>query len=247
MKKKIVLIIQARNGSSRFPKKTIKKFFGKTLIEHILFRIKKAKKINQIVLATTQKKEDEILRKIAIKNKVSFFCGSENDLVDRYYHAAKKFNAYYILRLPADNPLPDYEEYDRLISYHINSKNHFSSNICNFMNNGYPDGIGVEIFNYSALKKIFKYQKNKHFREHLALNFIDYSKNKIYKKFNFKVGTIKCPLKKSCTDLVLDVNFKKDLVFIKKIYNFFKNKKYFLTEEIINWYKNYYLKNKNNG
>jgi spore coat polysaccharide biosynthesis protein SpsF (cytidylyltransferase family) len=247
MKKKIVLIIQARNGSVRFPKKTIAKFCGKTLIEHILYRVKNAKKIDEIVLATTKKKEDKILSKIALKNKVSFFSGSENDLVSRYYHAAKNFNAYYVLRLPADNPLPDHEEYDRLINYHIKSNNDFSSNICNFMNNGYPDGIGVEIFNYHSLKRIYNNQKNKRFREHLALNFFDYSKNKINKQFNFKVGTIKCPLKKSCVDLKLDVNFKEDLVFIKKIYSFFRNKKYFLSREIVNWYKNVYLKKINNG
>ena len=239
--KKCVLIIQARTGSTRFPKKVLKKINGTSLIEHIIYRVKKAKKIDQIVLATTKKKEDDILCKLAKKNKISFFRGSENDLVDRYYKAAINFNANFILRLPADNPIPEPKEYDRLIKYHLKSKKDFSSNICNFKDNGYPDGIGVEIFNFKALEKIWKFQKIKRFREHIALNFYDYDKKKTYKKFSFKIGTIKCPNKISRPELVLDINYRKDLIFIKKIYSFFSQNKNFSFFDVVDWYDNNYL------
>jgi len=239
--KKCVLIIQARTGSTRFPKKVLKKINGTSLIEHIIYRVKKAKKIDQIVLATTKKKEDDILCKLAKKNKISFFRGSENDLVDRYYKAAINFNANFILRLPADNPIPEPKEYDRLIKYHLKSKKDFSSNICNFKDNGYPDGIGVEIFNFKALEKIWKFQKIKRFREHIALNFYDYDKKKTYKKFSFKIGTIKCPNKISRPELVLDINYRKDLIFIKKIYSFFNQNKNFSFFDVVDWYDNNYL------
>ena len=133
--KKCVLIIQARTGSARFPKKVLAKINGITLIEQIINRVKRAKKIDEIVLATTKKKEDNILCKIAEKKGISFFRGSENDLVDRYYNAAIHFEAKFILRLPADNPIPEPKEYDRLIRYHLKSKNDFSSNIYDFKNN----------------------------------------------------------------------------------------------------------------
>jgi len=149
--KKCVLIIQARTGSIRFPRKVLAKINGITLVEQIINRVKRAKKIDEIVLATTKKKEDDILCRLAEKKKISFFRGSENDLVDRYYKAAIHFNAKFILRLPADNPIPEPKEYDRLIRYHLQSEKDFSSNICNFKNNGYPDGIGVEIFNFKAI------------------------------------------------------------------------------------------------
>ena len=74
----------------------------------------------------------------------------------------KNLNTF--LRLPADNPLPDANEYDRLVEYHLNNNNDFSSNICNFMSNGYPDGIGVEIFTLISLKKIWKNERRKNFR-----------------------------------------------------------------------------------
>ena len=241
--KKCVLIIQARTGSFRFPKKVLSKINEITLIEQIIIRVKKVKKIDQIVLATTKKKDDDILCRIAKKNKISFFRGSENDLVDSYYKAAIHFNANIILRLPADNAIPEPTEYHRLIKYHLKSKNDFSSNICNFKNNGYPNGIGVEIFNFKALEKIWKFQKNKRFREHVALNFYDYNKKKPYKKFRFKLGTIKCPSRISRPELVLEVNYKKDLILIKKIYHFFRKNKNFTIYDVINWYDNNYLIN----
>ena len=224
---KTLTIIQARTGSTRFPRKVLVKINGITLIEQIINRVKKVKKIDEIVLATTKKREDDILCRLAKKNKISFFRGSENNLVDRYFKAAIFFNANVILRLPADNPIPEPKEYDRLIKYHLASNNDFSSNICNFKKNGYPDGIGVEIFNFNALKKIWKSQKNKKFREHIALNFYNYDKKRPYRRFNFKLGTIKCPKDISRPNLVLDINYKKDLVLIKKIYSFFEKKKRF--------------------
>ena len=239
--KKCVLIIQARTGSTRFPKKVLANINGITMIEQIINRVKRAKKIDEIVLATTKKKEDDILCKIAKKKNIFFFRGSENDLVDRYYKAAVYFDAKIILRLPADNPIPEPKEYDRLIKYHLTSKNDFSSNLCNFKKNGYPDGIGVEIFNFKALEKIWKSQKNKHFREHVHLNFYDYDKKKAYSKFNFKLGTVMCPKNISRPELILDVNYKKELIFIKKIYNSFKTKKDFSIKDVVKWYDSNYL------
>ena len=241
--KKCVLIIQARTGSTRFPKKVLAKINGITLIEQIINRVKRAKKIDEIVLATTKKKEDNILCKIAKKKGISFFRGSENDLVDRYYNAAIHFEAKFILRLPADNPIPEPKEYDRLIRYHLKSKNDFSSNIYDFKNNGYPQGIGVEIFNFKAIEKIWNLQKNKKFREHVALNFYDYVKRKPNTKFNFKLGTIKCPKNISRPKLTFDVNYKKDLKFVKKIYSFFKKKKNFSFIDVVNWHDNNHLTN----
>ena len=102
---------------------------GAPLLERILQRVKKVKKIKKIIIATTKKKEDNILAKIAKSNKVKIFRGSENDLVDRYYQAVKNKKIDHILRLPADNPIPDHTEYNRSIEYHLKSNNDFSSNI----------------------------------------------------------------------------------------------------------------------
>ena len=183
LKNQLVLIIQARMHSTRFPNKVISDLGGSPLIERILQRVKKIEKIGKIIIATTKRRDDDILVEIAKLNKVEVYRGSENDLVDRYYQAVKGKKVSHILRLPADNPIPDPTEYNRLINYHLNTDNDFSSNICNFMMNGYPDGFGVEIFTVESLKRIWKKEKRKRFREHIALNFYDYEKGK--KNANF--------------------------------------------------------------
>ena len=228
-------------NSERFPNKVVSDLSGSPLIERILQRVKKVKKIGKIIVATTKKKEDDILVKIAKSNKVEVFRGSENDLVDRYYQAIRGKNVSHILRLPADNPIPDPTEYNRLINYHLKTNNDFSSNICNFMKNGYPDGFGVEIFTANSLKRIWRNEKRKKFREHITLNFYDYKKNKKNSKFNFKIGTVKCPKKISRPKLVFDVNYYKDYIFIKQIYEYFlPQKKNFTASDVVKWYENKY-------
>jgi spore coat polysaccharide biosynthesis protein SpsF len=235
-----ILIIQARYGSSRFRGKIMADICGKPLISRILQRVKKVKKIKKIIIATTKRKEDDILLDIAKQHKVEIFRGSENDLVDRYYKAVNKMNFKHILRLPADNALPEPSEYNRLINYHLSSKNDFSSNLINFMGNEYPDGIGIEMFTFKSLKKIWKYEKRKQYREHLSKNFYECANKIKNRKFNFKIGTIKCPKKIARPELLFDVNFKKDYLYIKKIYKNFYPKINFSTKDIIKWHdKNY--------
>ena len=139
MTQKVVLIIQARMGSIRLPGKSMMKLAGVPLVGRILERVKRANKIDEIVLATSVRGADGVLDDLAYEYGVSCFRGSETDLVDRYYKAAKYHKADVVLRLPADNPCPEPSEYDRLIEYQLSSTNDFSSNICNFMGNGYCD------------------------------------------------------------------------------------------------------------
>jgi spore coat polysaccharide biosynthesis protein SpsF len=239
MSVKVVLIIQARMGSIRLPGKSMMDLAGAPLVGRILERVKRVNRINQIVLATSDQKQDDILEELAYDYNVDCFRGSENDLVDRYYQCAKFFKADVVLRLPADNPFPESSEYNRLIDYHINSDNDFSSNICNFMSNGYPDGIGIEAFNFSSLEIIWNSESYPEKREHVALNFYDYNNDTIPDGSSFKVGTIQCPKEYSRPDIILDVNTEGDYHFMKKLYdNLYPTNPNFSFTEIINWYDN---------
>lgn len=238
----IVLIIQARIGSSRLPKKMLLDLAGKTVIERVIERVKKVKYINKIVLAIPDTKENDDLEKIAFKNKIECFKGNENDLVDRYYQAALKYKADLVLRLPGDNPIPDPKEYEKLIKFHMNSNFDFSSNIMNFKNNGYPDGIGVEIFTFESLKYIWENVKNEFNREHVATNYYDYINDKYPNHTNFNIGTINCSSEIRRPNLCLDINTKSEYIFINKIFEYFKNSE-FTTLDLINWYDNKYKKN----
>ena len=238
--KKVVLIIQARMGSMRLPGKSMMDLAGAPLIGRILERVKRAKKIDEIILATSDQEKDNILESLAIDYNVSCFRGSENDLVDRYYQAAKLHDAKIVLRLPADNPCPEPGEYDRLINYQLSCGKDFSSNICNFMKNGYPDGIGIEAFTFSSLEKIWNQESNFYKREHVALNYYDYNNDKVPDGSSFSVGTIRCPKKYLRPDIVLEVNTMKDYQIMKKMYEYLlmRNPNFNFTD-IIYWYDNY--------
>lgn len=239
------LIIQARVGSTRLPGKTLLDLAGETLIGRILERVKRCKLINDIILAIPNSEENLPLKLIAKKFNVKVFLGSENDLVDRYYKAAKSFNTKFICRLPADNPTPEPSEIDKLIKFHKeNNINGFSSNICNVLNSGYPDGIGIEIFNIELLENVFHSQVDSFKREHVHLNFFDYKTEKVVDDKWCPIKTVKCPDSFRRPEIVLDVNTYDQYLFMKNLYEYLYplNKKFTIVDTL-NWYDNVY-KNK---
>ena len=140
------MVIQARMGSTRLPGKSMMDLAGAPLIGRLLERVKRCKRVDQIILATTLKEEDDILEKVGKDYGLTVFRGSENDLVDRYHAAASRFNATEIVRIPGDNPAPEPAEIDDVINYHIEGEYDFSSNYPDVIDNGYPDGIGAEVY-----------------------------------------------------------------------------------------------------
>ena len=229
-------------GSTRLPGKSMLDLAGEPLVGRVLERVLRCKEIDKIVLAIPESIENDPLAELAEHYGVYLYRGSENDLVDRYYQAAKLFNANIVGRLPADNPIPEPSEIDRIAAYHRDSNHAFSSNLSEVFNNGYPDGIGAEMIDFSALELIWKECREAKKREHLHLNFFDYYRQKSIDK-RFSVGTIKCPKKFCRPELILDVNTQQQYVFIRKIYEYLyaANPDFHITD-VINWYDGIYLK-----
>jgi spore coat polysaccharide biosynthesis protein SpsF len=237
MSPKVVLIIQARMGSTRLPGKSMMNLAGVPLVGRILERVKRVQKIDEIILATTNLVSDNALVELANEYSVTCYRGSSDDLVDRFYKAAKLYQADVILRLPADNVCPEPSEYDRLIEFHLANGKDFSSNICNFMNNGYPDGIGVEAFSFKSLEKIWSEENDMEKREHIALNYYDYINDKLASNFKFSVGTLSCPKKYSRSDIKLDVDTEDDYQIMNKMYKSLVNKSpNFTFSDVIKWF-----------
>ena len=210
---------------------------GKPLIGHILERVKRAKSIDEVVLATSALSENDPIADVADDYGVSVFRGSEDDLLDRYYQAAVEYNADVVLRLPADNVCSEPAEFDRLIKFHLNSDFDFTSNICNFMGNGYPDGIGVEAIAFAALKHAHEHNHTLTNREHVATNFYDYINHTIPVGSHFTVGTIACPKNISRPDIVLDVNTQSDYELMKSLYqDLYPDNTDFSMIDIIKWF-----------
>jgi len=119
----------------------------------------------------------------------------------------------------------------------------FSSNLAPFFNSGYPDGIGIEVFDFSLLEEAYHRNKDLLKREHIHLNFFDYKNEKVVDQNWCKVNTIKCPKEFSRPDLILDVNTKEQYLFMKELYEYLYPKDSdFGILDIINWYDNVYSK-----
>jgi len=238
---RIVLIVQARMGSTRLPGKSMADLAGHPLLWHVLQRVRRARSLDAIVLATTSKPEDDVLAGVADACGVSTFRGSPHDLLDRYYQAAKAFEADVVLRLPADNPVAEPEEFDRIVDFHLTGQSEFSSNLAQVFENGYPDGIGAEVFNFRDLEEVWAANSDPRQREHVHLNFFDYASQTPAQPSRFRVGTVQCPEAFRRPDLVLDVNTPEQYAFMAQLYaHLYPRNPNFHITEIIDWYDHAY-------
>ena len=233
-------------GSTRLPGKSLLTLAGEPLVGRILERVKKCKNIDQIVLAIPNTKENDPLDEIGKEYSVSTFRGSEFNLLERYYKAAKFSSADYVVRLPADNATPEPSEIDKIIDHHISLKRAgFSSNLSSFFGSNYPDGIGAEIFDFNLLEEAYKKENDKEKLEHVHLNFFDYSTEKAVDSNWCPISTIKCPKEYSRPEIVLDINTIDQYIFIKELYEYLyiKNPNFTIIDTL-DWYDNFYKKNK---
>ena len=115
----VIAIIQARMGSTRLPGKILKEVNGNPLLFYQLERLKGSKLIDEIVIATTTKEQDNEIVTFCEQYGVSYYRGSETDVLSRYFNAAVKFNADTIVRLTSDCPIIDVEVVDKTIQYFL--------------------------------------------------------------------------------------------------------------------------------
>ena len=171
---RVVAIIQARMGSTRLPGKVMMKIQGKTVLDHVISRVKQSKETDDIVIATTTKSDDDIIEEEALRLNVKCFRGSEEDVLSRYYYAAKENNADAIVRITSDCPLIDPEVIDGMI---LKFKKLCSSNRVDYLSNTlkrtYPRGLDAEIFLFKKLKEALNCADKAYQREHVTPYFYD--------------------------------------------------------------------------
>ncbi len=207
------IIIQARSGSKRFPKKIFEIIGEKTVLEHVISRVKKIKFKKRIIIATTKKKNDKIIKKIAIKNKCNSFFGNDTNVLERFFLAAKKFKIKNIMRICADSPFIDPMVLERAIVQY--RKNRFDL-VSNTKPRTFPKGMSVEIFSFDALKRAYNIAKTKSEKEHVTQ--VMYKNKRI-----FNVKSFKSKYTISKYKFVLD--YPKELEYLRKIYENLEKKK----------------------
>jgi spore coat polysaccharide biosynthesis protein SpsF (cytidylyltransferase family) len=206
VKVKIAAIIQARMGSTRLPGKVMIEIAGKPMLWHIIDRLKRAELIHSIVIATTTKEIDKPIVKLAEDSGTGSYTGSEEDVLDRYYQAAKEFAVDAIVRITADCPLIDPRVLDRVIQRYLEGDCDYASNT---LKSTYPDGIDVEVFSYAALETAWKEARLASEREHVT-PYIWKNPNK------FRLANVENDVDLSY--LRWPVDEKEDLEFVRQVY-----------------------------
>lgn len=164
-------------GSKRLPEKILKKLDDKTVLEYVIEQTKNSKKIEKIIVATTNLKEDDAVVNFCKERKIEYFRGSVDDVLDRYYQCAKENSFDPIVRITSDNPCVDPEVIDLAIET-FEKKDFDMVTTCN--KRSYPYGISVEVFSFNVLKKSWQNSTLPSEREHVVL----YMQNK---KNNFRI------------------------------------------------------------
>jgi spore coat polysaccharide biosynthesis protein SpsF len=238
MSQKVVGIIQARMGSQRLPGKSTLRLAGEPLVGRILERVIRSNFLDEVILAVPDTSENSVLIDIASSYSVKSFAGSENDLLDRYYQAAKKSEADYIVRIPADNPVSHSTEIDKIIAHHTSlGRAGFSTNLAEIQNSGYPDGIGAEIFDFGMLESVWAHREDPKKMEHVHLNFYDYSSQIAIDETWCPISTIKCPNQWARPDIILDVNTMDQYEYMADLYSdLYPINPNFTMDEIIPWH-----------
>lgn len=206
---KVVAIVQARLNSVRLHGKVMKQICGVPMIGLLLKRLSLAKKIDQIVVATSDHKSNKKLIEYIQKEKYQLFTGSEINVLERYYDTAVKYKADIIVRVTADNPLTDPKLVDYLVEiFHKNNKDCITTN----WPPTYPWGLTVEVISFLALKKCYKMAESDFDKEHVTTYLI--------KSGKFDVLNVKCD--KDYSNLRLTVDEEDDFQVIKSIFEYFK-------------------------
>mgnify|MGYP000606096229 CR=1 FL=1 len=121
-KQKVAAIVQARMGSTRLPQKVLLPILGNPLLFYVVSRLREAKTLSQIIIATTENPKDKAIVDFCKEKQIPYFIGSEENVLDRYLKAARAFGVDVIVRITSDCPLIDPEVVDKIVSLFLNEK-----------------------------------------------------------------------------------------------------------------------------
>jgi len=236
---KVVAIIQARMGSTRLPGKVMMDIADKPMLQHVIERVSRAKLVDEVVVAYPCNQTEKPIEQLVFYRRDSTTYTDpkceENDLVGRYYWAAKFYNADLIVRVCADNPCIEPGEIDRLIQFEKDGigpalgrnyapPQHLIYNASSHprWSFGYPDGIGAELYTIEQLEWMANEISYLPDKEH---------PHKYFFRYNLVYGP-QCPPEFARPDLRLDVNTQADLDYIRDIYAQFPDNTFHIVDVI---------------
>ena len=222
--KNILIICQARYGSTRLPGKVLLKIYDKPLLWYVIKRLEQVRTPCKVIIATVDSEENIPIIELAKSLNIDYFAGSEADVLDRYYQTAKFYNGDIIIRITSDCPLTDPHIIDRALDIFLKGDYDYLSNVDPPT---YPDGFDTEIFSFGALERAWNEAKMQSEREHVTL-YIRNEKNDFNCK-NFEHD-------KNYNEYRLTVDTREDYLLISKIIeNFHDHWETFTMQDIVDF------------
>jgi spore coat polysaccharide biosynthesis protein SpsF len=170
---KVVAIIQARMGSTRLPGKVLKDLCGETVLARVVKRTRRAKLLDEVVVATTVQSADELIVRECERLGVACFRGDEADVLDRYYRAAQEFSADAIVRITSDCPLIDPELIDEHVRRLLDRWSEVDF-VTNMLEQTFPLGLAVEAMPVDVLCRMKRMSQSDVLKEHVTtLAYVD--------------------------------------------------------------------------
>lgn len=227
-KLRVVNIIQARMGATRLPGKPLLKVMDRPLLSYQLERLRRSRKIDDIVVATTLNSLDDAIVACCQQEGIPFFRGSEKDVLDRFYQAAKAFQADVIVRSTADCPLIDPKVVDQAVEFFLD---HYPSYdyVSNTLERTYPRGMDVEVFSKKSLEEAFHNAQRPEEREHVTVYIYHHSEQ-------YPLGYIKMEPNESHHRWTVDTSEDFKLISTLLTYLYPKNP-HFNLNDILNAFK----------
>ena len=152
-------------GSTRLPGKMMMDLCGEPVVARVVEQVKRAKQVTRVVLATTIDTSDGVLAQWAKINGVDCFRGSVNDVLDRYYQAAKEYRADVVVRVTGDCPIADPSVIDLVVEKYLEGAYDYVSNT---IRPTFPDGLDCEVFSFATLERAWKEARLSSEREHVT-------------------------------------------------------------------------------
>ncbi len=199
-------IVQARCGSTRFPQKVFAEIDGHPLLWHVVDRLKHARMIDDIIIATTTNEQDRIIEDWCIQENVNCFRGNEYDVLNRYYNAFLSFPSDVIVRITADDPFKEPEVIDQVIRKLLNEKYDLVTN--NFPPS-FPEGLDCEAFSFSVLETMEKSTHDAFEREHVT-QYVYHHPDQ------FRIGNVS--FDKQLSSYRWTIDNEEDLKMVREIY-----------------------------
>lgn len=162
---RMLVVVQARTGSSRLPRKILMPLQGKPLLQRMLERVQAATTPFDLVVATTYEPEDDAVRTLCRSLQVDCFSGHPTDLLDRHYRAAVERRADVVVKIPSDCPLIDPAVIDRVLGFFLQHHNEYDY-VSNLHPATYPDGNDVEVMTMETLTTAWREATRDFEREH---------------------------------------------------------------------------------